>query len=359
MGIGSFLKGIAGDFIGSIFGSLGDAAGTELTDAVFGPNNLPSRRDYDQYQDLLNSSADDEGGRDAIRHNTFADHTLAGDMARYGQSQPFLRSIDREQNVQDIGAFGAARADADQAYMDQVYAGTSNWERLGSSAAPSLSMNAPSKPAAGQQKEGGFLPSLMPLMAAQMQTENQTNIAKQQQRTAESVAEIQGETARDVASINAETQLATNHQSTFGGQLPASQAALAAAQQLQTEANTQKTYQEISNQTVANFLSVLPTETIDLGLIKFQQKPGWEKILPILSSEASPGEKRNAINQAINSLPGNDWGGIKRDAIELAAMVGKTAQGVKGFLPNIGFGKKPPKINNKGKWRRPDGTYVD
>ena len=118
-GIGKFLTGVAGKLLGGLVDKGIDKATDRITDkatdSIFGPNNLPSQKDYDRYQQMLTSGADDEAYRDALKHNSFANNTLAGDLARYGEAQPFLRGVDRQENVKDIGEFGAARAEADKA----------------------------------------------------------------------------------------------------------------------------------------------------------------------------------------------------------------------------------------------------
>lgn len=357
--LGNILAAIGTKVATSIFDKVLDKGGDRVSDSVvngvFGPEDRVSQGDYDHYQSLLNSSADDEALRDATRHNSFANNTMREDLARYGESQPFLRGVDREQNTLD----SQARASSDKAYMDEVYAGTSNWERLGSSAAPSLAMSGPSKPNSGRPQESGFLGQLTPIISAKMQNETQESVAKTSQRTAESVAQIQGQTARDVASIN-----------TAGGTLPeqqklesASRVLLQQAQTWQAEATAGKTQvetaavrQKMQIDAIASFLSASPTEIIDLGLLKYTHKPGWKSIISVLTKAGNDQTRQQDLAQALANVPDSDFTGIKRDVIELAAMAGKGAQALKGFLPNI---RRSTHQKRKNKWQRPDGTYVD
>lgn len=134
---GLFKKGI-GSLVGSAFGPIGSAVGGAIAGKLFGGMT----------ESNLN------------RQN-------AGDIGRQSE---FLRGI----------------APAQKDYMDQLYPGTSPWERLGVNAASPMLQYSDSE----QGSARSYLSQLGPLISAQVQANTQKEVAKIQQTTAEKVAQI-------------------------------------------------------------------------------------------------------------------------------------------------------------------------
>jgi len=336
----------AGSFLGSLGSGAGQAAGSAIGNSVF--SNLNSgitrvrREDVDHNQnmaDLINPREIRRQGEflsgiapyQADAYNTYQDQTFSADTARQGERISTLMPI---------------QAQADLDYQNTVYAGTSPWERLGSNASPSLQAPSPTRGGPDAAPDGAAIMSqFLPLITAQIQAD-----------TAKSTAMINATSQQNVAKTQQETALKTTGIQTADGALPTNQAAQAAAQTLLTEAQksnveastektsaeTEKVRQETSISAAAAMLDAMPSETIDLGIIKWQGKPGWRQILPILTSPNGAGNRRNEIEKAMKSLPADSWSQVHKDMLEMASLfvkgTGAAVQGVsnvRNFLRHL------------------------
>jgi len=320
----------------SFIAGAGQTAGGAVANSLLGGSATRVRReDVDHNQNM----ADLVNPREIARQSAFLTGIAPAQADAYNTYQDATHAADTTREVNRLQTMAPVQAQADLQYMDTVYAGTSPWERLGSSAAPSISApnptgGAPSRatPDMGSQ--------FLPLIQAQIQAD-----------TARDVAGINAMSQQSIARMNNETSLKSVGIQTDDGNLPKQQTASAAAQQMLAEAqtdsavaSTQKTYQDINNSTVANFLALIPTESVDLGLYKYSQRPGWQSILPILTSELAPGDKRNSINAAIAKMPAPEINSVKRDALQMAAILGKGTQAAMSggkFLQGLFKSKKP------------------
>ena len=163
-----------------------------------------------------------------------------------------------------------------------------------------------------------------------------------QAENAKEIAQINANNALNIAQIQSDTQLKSAGLHTADGQLPrqqtlesASRVLLQKAQQWSAEATADKTQVETSAvrqkmqiDAIASFLAASPTEIIDLGLIKYTHKPGWKSVLSVLTKAGNDETRQQDLAAALSAVPDDQFSGMKRDIIELAAIGAKGAQGV-------------------------------
>lgn len=271
--------------------------------------------------------------------NTVASGAAGGILGRLFGSDPGdeNRAAIGRQNEFLRGTIGT-RIATDKEYMDAIYPGTSPWERLGSS---------PAAPIQGQDAGVAAEAALMPLKIAQLNAASQQQVARQQTEAQVKVAEI-----------GAETERYKSDQATNKGALGVSQTLLndaqnflATASATKAGAETEKIRTEEQVSKMAALLDAMPTETIDLGLLKYSHKPGWKQVLEVMGStsqDRSDQTRVQKLSSIIESLPEDEFQGMKRDLIELAGGIvklgGPLVKGVGSFL------KKPPKVP---KWLTP------
>jgi len=337
------LASAAGNFLGGAASGAGQAAGSAGVSGLLGGASGRVRR-----EDVVHNQnmADLVNPREIARQSEFLTGIAPAQADAYNTYHDATHSADTNREIARMQAMAPVQAQTDLQYMDTVYAGTSPWERLGSSAAPSISApnptgGAPSRatPDVGSQ--------FLPLIQAQIQAD-----------TARDVASIGAMSQQTIAQMNNETQLKTVGIQTDDGNLPKNQAAASAAQRLLTLAQTEgqevttmkskfetnRVRQATEIDAVSAMLSAMPEEQINLGLIQYKEKPGWKNVLSLMTGDQSISRWTTPnISAALNKLPNSEWVGVKRDAIELAAALTKGTQAVGGagkFLTGLFKGKK-------------------
>lgn len=326
--IGKIAKKVGKKFLSTATGGISDAVfgaiGGKIKGAINPSDNRVSQADNTHAQNLL----DQNNPREIARQSSFLTGIAPAQASAYNTYQDATYGQDTARQIERTRALAPVEAETDLAYMDTVYAGTSPWERLGSSAAPSLSAPEPSEGPPSSNGAGAHS-QFLPLLSTQMQTEN-----------AKEIALIQAQNAKDIAEIQTGAQLQAVGIQTDNGNLPrqqslesASRVLLQGAQTWESEARagktqveTEKVRQDMAIGQIATFLSASPKEIIDLGLIKYEHRPGWENLLPLLSVESNPQTRKSAIEDALKKMPPDQFSGMKRDIIEIAAMVSKGSQ---------------------------------
>lgn len=336
------IMGAVGDagkgFLSGVMGPIASGLGGQIAQGLFGRKNRLSGKDAAHYQNLMDKHNTRELSRqqefltgitptEAGAHNTYQDLTYGEDTRRFMERQNQLVP---------------QQAQLDKQYMDTVYEGTSAWERLGSSAAPSLQApNPETSPKSQGQNPAGFLSSLTPLATAEIQAD-----------AAKTNALIQADTQRDVAKIQQETQLATTAQQTNDGKLPQAQTAVAAAEELlkleqadETSAKTQQVKMQTLNSTLATMFANLPKRMIDLGIMKYEDRPGFREIFQLFNSDLGIGypDFKAKIDEVTSKLPKDQFSQFERDAMQIASLVAKgartlatTAMDSRTFLRTLG-----------------------
>ena len=126
-----FLSGITGGLSDAVLGAVSGAASNAINPA----NNRVSQADNTHAQNLL----DQNNPREIGRQSSFLTGVAPAQGAAHNIFQDATYGEDTRRQIERTQALAPVEAETDLAYMDKVYAGTSAWERLGSSAAPSLS----------------------------------------------------------------------------------------------------------------------------------------------------------------------------------------------------------------------------
>lgn len=304
--------------ISQMLDSVGASAGSALSQALFGRTDRMSNRDFQHYQNLMDSG----NPREIARQGDFLTELAPYQVNAHNtfQNGTYLQDIGRQMQGNEQLMPQKARLDKD--YMDTVYAGTSAWERLGSNASPSLQAPAsPDSPQAKAPMGGDFLAGIAPLAQTKMQNE-----------TAKQVANIQSRTQKEIAKIGQQTEIYKSDQSTDHGALPRSQTAesaartlLSGAQRGLTQAQTSKTGAEehaIQNkQTLDNMaalLASLSTETIDLGLFTATQKAGYREVLKLFGPQIRDMNGQAQFAELLGNLPPDQFGKVKTDLLQIA-----------------------------------------
>jgi len=303
--------------------SVGGAVSNGLSGLLGGASDRVRREDVEHNQNM----ADIVNPREIRRQSQFLTGIAPAQAEAYNTYQDATHAADTAREVTRLQTMAPVQAQTDLQYMDTVYAGTSPWERLGSSAAPSISAPNPTS-GAPQRATADVGSQFLPLITAQIAADTQKQTAM-----------IAASSQQSIAKMQTDAQLKAVGIQTNDGKLPEAQTAVAAAQELQTLAQTDKTGAETEaidqdmRIKAAEMISKLtPSEVIDLGVMRYEHKPGWKKILPLLTAENGAGNRRSEIESVIKNLPADQWAGTRRDMLELAGMLGKGA----GALKNVG-----------------------
>lgn len=282
--LSKLVKGGLGKVAGGLFGGLGGAAGSAIASTLFGGMNE----------------------RNLNRQNS-------GDIGRQSE---FLRGI----------------APAQKDYLDEVYPGTSPWERLGVSAASPMMQYSGA--------EQGSARSFLSQLAGQ----------QLQATTAKEVAGIQQKTAEKVAKINQSTELEKANLQTNNGELPRAQTLTQAAdtflkrRQAVTEDYRQNLYStqaaaqmnEAMLASAKQLFEMMPKETLDFGMYRLEAKRGWEAIKDWLGDRQSD-HSILSLREVAESLGPGEWDQLMSDAAKVAGSLSRVTNAAAGVASNIGY----------------------
>lgn len=348
--IGSLLSNAAGGFLNSILGPVGAGVGNSISQALFGRQDRLSGRDFRHYQNLM-----DQGNtREIARQREFLPGIAPAQGQAYNifQDATFMPDVNRQ--IAGMEAMNPVQARLDKEYMDTVYAGTSAWERLGSNAAPSLSIPGPSQPNNTRAPTGGdFLGSLAPLVSAGLSSETQLKTAT-----------IQSQTQKEIAQMQQTTELAKARMQTAEGQLPHAQARLAAAQEAlavsttqgqdatteKTRAETLKTRTETKIAIYDAYMRHTPINVIEHIYGSSTEKQFWREYMTAFAQDLDAAQGtvngESVWSRMTKDLPPDKWAAVEADVKRAAKLT------LTGYEEAITFAgeKLMEYVPKAGKW---------
>lgn len=372
-GIGKGIESFGGNFLSNIGSSLGNAAGSQITNAIFGRQDRISNKDFQFYQDLIDSTIPREIQRnqdmmeamtpwDIWRTNELNRGTLNADVERQnafttwttdadiGREKAFLEHIAPAQadayNVQQDMTYGEDTRRANERVLETSKAlGMSPWELKG--VTPTGPINVPlpdagarnAAPMSNASGKAEFLSSVaQPLIGAQ---------------TTLQTAQLQAQTSKEIARMNNETQLKIAGQATADGEVPRREAALKGAQEateiarkVQTEAQTGQinaqtklTAVQSWSQWLEGIKGIAGTEEVNLGTYKWT-RPANADLIARLGALQSPAEGFNSAAEFANNLDDKQFEALAAEMIGLARFIGGAlggaAKGIKGVVDFLG-----------------------